>query len=604
MEDKLITEINIEGKAIEHFDSFDLQQHFNGHHYFELRFKHQQLDLPGLITLDNSRDFVGKTLTASFGYETDKLQEFTGIITKISLDQSHGYHGVYILSGYSPSILIDRGADLGSYLAKNFEEIVTLLTKDTPENDLKITTNTNRKAPIDYLIQYNESDFEFLNRLSAEYQEWFFYDGKQLNFGKPDEQKEIELFYGRDVQDLQYAMEISPIKNKNFAYIAEEDEILQSESTGKTDGLPDLAHAVQIANQTFSKAFHQPAMIAIRTNKEIKTYTENNEKANASELLKISAKGDNPALSIGCIAEITMSIKQELAFATESLGKFLITSINHHIDVAGKYHHTFEGLLASTECILVKNYNRPNPLMQLADVVDNNDPQGHGRVKVKFKWECLNNDVTDWLRVITPDAGSSAQVNTNRGFVFIPEIGDQVAVTFEEGNIARPIVMGSIFHGLNGAGGYDNNHLKSIATRSGHIIEFNDTSGAETITITDKSNNIIRFDTSSSSIEISAPENINITAKNISISAEQNVSIVAGEHIYSNAGGNIASNAGENHSVMAENISMVANDNINKTASNIEKTAEQINLNSTKDNIELHSSKEIVNKSGSKVKLF
>jgi uncharacterized protein involved in type VI secretion and phage assembly len=272
--------------------------------------------------------------------------------------------------------------------------------------------------------------------------------------------------------------------------------------------------------------------------------------------------------------------------------------------VAGKYHHTFEGLLASTECILVKNYKRPNALMQLADVVDNNDPQGHGRVKVKFKWECLNNDVTDWLRVIMPDAGSSAQVNTNRGFVFIPEIGDQVAVTFEEGNIARPIVMGSIFHGLNGAGGYDNNHLKSIATRSGHIIEFNDTSGAETITITDKSNNIIRFDTSSSSIEISAPENINITAKNISISAEQNVSIAAGEHIYSNAGGNIASNAGENHSVMAENISMVANNSINKTASNIEKTAEQINLNSTKDNIELHSSKEIVNKSGSKVKLF
>ncbi|MGN7988895.1 type VI secretion system Vgr family protein [Pedobacter sp. 22226] len=604
MGDKLITEINIEGKAIKHFDSFDLEQKFNGHHYFKLKFRQNQLGLPGLITLDNSRDFVGKTLTASFGYETDKLQEFTGLVTKISLDQSHGYHGVLVVSGYSPTILIEHGADLGSYLDKSLEEIVALTTKDIAKNDLKIVTNTNRKIPVDYLIQYKESDFEFLNRLSAEYQEWFFYDGKQLNFGKPDEQKEIQLFYGRDVQDLQYAMEISPIKNKNFTYYHNEDEILQSESTGKTDGIPDLAHAVRTAKQTFSKTHHQQVQIAINSNKEIKTYTENEEKANASKFLKINAKGDNAALSIGCVAEIMMSIKQELAFITESLGKFLITSIHHHIDVAGKYHNTFEGLVASTEYLLVKNYKRPNPQMQLADVVDNNDPLGHGRIKVRFKWECLNNDVTDWLRIITPDAGSSAQVNTNRGFVFVPEVGDQVAVTFEEGNIARPIVMGSIFHGLNGAGGDEDNHLKTIATRSGHTVEFNDTAGAETITITDKNHNIIRFDTSASSIEISAPENINITAKNITINAEQNISITAGEHLYYNAGGNITSNAGENHSVMAENISMVANNNINKSASNIEKTAEHINLNSTKENIELHSSKEIVNKSGNKVKLF
>lgn len=205
--------INIEGKAIEHIDSFDLQQHFNGHHYFELQFKNKQLDLPRLITLDNSRDFVGKTLTASFGHQTDEMQEFIGLVTKISIDQSHGYHGVFVLSGYSPSILIDRGADLGSYLAKNFEEVVTPLTKDIPENDLKIVTNTNRKVPIDYLIQSKESDFQFLDRLSAEYQEWFFYDGKQLNFGKPDEQEEIELFYVRFQIKLLTKIEATPLKH-------------------------------------------------------------------------------------------------------------------------------------------------------------------------------------------------------------------------------------------------------------------------------------------------------------------------------------------------------------------------------------------------------
>jgi type VI secretion system secreted protein VgrG len=604
MEKKLITEINIEDKAITHFDSFDLEQQFNGHHYFELRFKQNLFGLPSLINLDDSRDFAGKTLTASFGYQVNGLQEFAGLVTKVELAQNHGYHGVLIVSGYSPTILIDRGPDLGSYLDKGLNEIVALATKDTSANDLKIICNASRKKTVDYLIQYKESDFEFLNRLSGEYHEWFFYDGKQLNFGKPDEQKEVVLFYGRDVQNLQYAMEISPIKHKRFAYNPKEDEMLHGESTGITNNILDLAHAIQASNRTYSKTFNQPSLIRVENSNDIKSHVENEEKATISELLKISATGDNAELSIGNIADITMSVRQGNAFITESLGKFLITNIHHHIDIAGRYQNTFTGLTAGSERIMVKNYKKPNPDILLADVMDNNDPEGQGRIKVKFKWECLTNDITEWLRVITPDAGSSEQVNTNRGFVFIPEVGDQVAVTFEEGNIARPIVLGSVFHGINGAGGYEYNHLKAIATRSGHLIEFNDAVGTEAITITDKNRNIIRFDTSTSSIEISAPENISIRAKNIDINAEQNISISAGEHIYSNAGGNISSNAGENHSLMAENITMIANDSINKTATHIEKTAEQINLNSTQENIEFHSAKEIVNKSGSKVKLF
>lgn len=60
MEKKLIAEINIEDKAITHFASFSLKQAFNEHHYFELRFNHDQMGSPGMISLNDSRDFVGK----------------------------------------------------------------------------------------------------------------------------------------------------------------------------------------------------------------------------------------------------------------------------------------------------------------------------------------------------------------------------------------------------------------------------------------------------------------------------------------------------------------------------------------------------------------
>ncbi|MFD2285281.1 type IV secretion protein Rhs [Pedobacter petrophilus] len=528
MEKKLITEINIEDKEITHFASFSLKQAFNEHHYFELRFNHDQMGAPGLISLDDSRDFVGKTLTASFGHSQEGMQNFTGLVSKVELSQSHGYHGIIIVSGYSPTILIDRGPDLGSYLDKDLNEIVKLATKDTPANDLKVVANASRNSAIDYIIQYKESDFAFLNRLSAEYHEWFFYDGRQLNFGKPDIQNEISLFYGRDVQEMQYAMEINPIKNKRFAYNPKQDEMLQSESSGKVNGTPDLSHAIKASNLTFSKTFNQPSLIRVDNGNDIKNLVDNEEKANTSELLKVTAKGDNAELSIGSIAEITMSLRKELAFTSESLGKFLITSINHHINENGKYNNTFEGKIATTERILVKNFERPQPDMQLADVIDNNDPQGQGRIKVKFKWECLTNDVTEWLRVVTPSAGVGERGN-NRGYFAIPEIEDQVMIAFEEGNIARPVVMGSVYHSSSvDSSPLIKNHLKSIITRSGHLLEFDDSEGTQGIKLTDMHQNIIYIDTKGNNITITALENMTLNCKNMQINVQENMDTSVG----------------------------------------------------------------------------
>ncbi|GGI29499.1 type VI secretion system Vgr family protein [Pedobacter mendelii] len=544
MEKKLITEINIEDKAITHFASFSLQQAFNEHHYFELRFNHDEMGAPGLISLDDSRDFVGKTLTASFGYSPDKLQNFAGLVTKVELAQSHGYHGVLIVSGYSPTILIDRGPDLGSYLDKDLNEIVQLATKDTPVNDLKIVTNASRSASIDYIIQYRESDFEFLNRLSGEYHEWFFYDGKQLNFGKPDKQPEVALFYGRDVQNLQYAMEVSPIKYKRFAYNPKQDEMLHSESEGKADGNPDLAHAVKASNSMYSKTYNQPSLIRVDNPSDIKSHVENEEKAHISELLKINASGDNAELAIGSIAEVTMSLRKELAFATETLGKFLIININHNIDGTGKYHNTFEGIVSTSERILVTNYDKPNPDMQLADVVDNDDPQGQGRIKVKLKWECQTNDPTEWLRVVSPNAGSG-DTGKNRGFHVIPEKGDQVVIAFEEGNVARPVVMGSVYHGKSGdSSGFKNSNTKGLTSRKGSCLSFDDLNHALNLgtnaanfvkiengpgLITAESAETIVIKTGQSSITMKKDGTIDIVGEIINIQGKNSVNINWGD---------------------------------------------------------------------------
>ncbi len=98
---------------------------------------------------------------------------------------------------------------------------------------------------------------------------------------------------------------------------------------------------------------------------------------------------------------------------------------------------------------------------QMATVLSNADPEGKGRVRVRMNWQ-TDGMQTGWVRVMTPDGGSSKDVKSNRGFVFIPEVGDQVLLGFRHGDPARPYILGSLFNGVTGKGGFAANHKKSL----------------------------------------------------------------------------------------------------------------------------------------------
>jgi len=514
MEKKLIVDINIEGTAITHFSTFNLDQRFNEHHTFQLRFNHDQVEEYNQVTLQNSKDFIGKNITVQFGVASGSENIFSGIITKVELSQSHGFHGDILISGFSPGILIDRGPDLGSYLNKDLKTIIQLATQDAPQNDLKFNIKPTNTAPIDYIIQYRESDYDFINRLSAEYYEWFYYDGQKLNFGKPDKLEEVKLIYGRDLHSLQYSMQIAPLKQNKFAYNPKQDELLKAEPQGGAGGNPDVSHAIDASNKVFSKVFNGPMEVRVNSQKEISDFVNNEQKAQIAELVNIVGNGDNPQVGLGKILNVSTSMRGATSFELQDFGKFLVTAVYHQVDGVGHYQNTFEGVTADTERLPVNEVAKPNPDMQLANVIDNADPDGTGRIKVQFKWQCQSNDDTEWLRVMTPDAGSSGQVSKNRGFVFIPEKGDQVVVAFEEGNIARPFVMGSVFHGKNSSGGSASNNSKSLTSKSGHTISLDDGGG---ILVKDKTGLNHVFIDGNNAITATADNNVKLQTGNVMI---------------------------------------------------------------------------------------
>jgi type VI secretion system secreted protein VgrG len=162
-------------------------------------------------------------------------------------------------------------------------------------------------------------------------------------------------------------------------------------------------------------------------------------------------------------------------------GTFGVTKVAHHWKPDG-YTNDFWCTAASEYKDPVRPKSNPWYGVVIARVFDNNDPKKLGRVKVQYYWQADNQ--TFWARMMTPHAGSS------RGFYFMPEVGDEVVVAFEDGDPERPIVLGCLWNNPDNppaedywGGEYANNDVKRIITKSGHRIQLVDKQGKESISI-------------------------------------------------------------------------------------------------------------------------
>ncbi|MGB7922517.1 MAG: phage baseplate assembly protein V [Pyrinomonadaceae bacterium] len=142
-------------------------------------------------------------------------------------------------------------------------------------------------------------------------------------------------------------------------------------------------------------------------------------------------------------------------------------------------------------------------------VTNNQDPDGMGRVKVKFPW-LSDADESNWARVAVPMAGKE------RGFYFLPEVEDEVLVAFEQGDARFPYVLGALWNGKDAPPVKNDdgkNSIRVIKSRSGHVIRLTDEDGKEKIELIDKSEkNSIVFDTAQNTITITTDKDITLSA--------------------------------------------------------------------------------------------
>lgn len=178
-------------------------------------------------------------------------------------------------------------------------------------------------------------------------------------------------------------------------------------------------------------------------------------------------------------------------------------------------------------------------------VAKNYDKDMPGRVCVTIPVRDQNANELQWARVAMPSSG------TGWGHYFLPEIGDQVLLIFEQGNIEKPYVIGCVPKDANSflRNAVDkDNQYKKIVTKHGNSVLFEDNAQGDgdkdKITVhTAKQAHTIRMDNEKHTIIIQDKEKKNYiemqTEKgHMQIQAEKKLTIQVGENITLTLNGN------------------------------------------------------------------
>jgi type VI secretion system secreted protein VgrG len=507
------TTIHINGIEIKQFHHFSLNQGIFAHHTFKLVCPSEVLDGVKSTPLSKSKNLIGtsfKIKIENFEGSTTPLQ-FLGLVTQVEAAKYNGHSGDVIVSGYSPTILMDNAPNCKSWDKKALKNIATDIFNAFPKNLLSPSIQPAYGETIAYTVQYKETAWQFMNRLAATYGDWFFYTGEKVWLG-PLKSQTAKLTYGSNLSHLSMALQLRPGNFSQVAYDYMNTSTYEStpEEIKQRAGLNDLGnHAYDKANDFFVESPKVYNANFVTNQRQLDEMTNTRAAAQASNLVRFNGASTHFGVQLGNIVTVD-----------GNHGSYTVIDVNHSCNGIGNYSNEFIAIPETIKVPPVTNYAESHSETQSAVVTDNFDKQGLGRIRVRFHW-MSQDEKTPWLRMMMPHAGGG------KGAFFIPEIGEEVIVAFENNSPIKPFVQGTLYNSSqSNSFSNEGNDIKTIQTRSGTKLRMNDAEGS--VFVEDPSGNTWFMD-GKGNIKVNAPNNMSITVgKNFDINVGANMSTKVG----------------------------------------------------------------------------
>ena len=449
-----------------HLVSLQGQEHLGDIFHMKLQIAIKDTDLDPYAIL--GKFFSLKLSSPNAAY----FRYFTGhMVRLVKTNHILGEHIIYMIELVPSVWFLTQNQNYRIYQGKNIIDIINDVTQQFSQSGPEIYVKNlakNPYEPFEYCVQHGESDWNFLSRLMEEMGIYYYFaheedrselilcDAKNDHIHKAGfESHKIEMVHDRDVNHPSNANKIIDFYPCH-SVTANEWSIIDYE----------FKDPKNLVKQTVKQGHHFG--IHVKTNPMLPIFGAKDGRIDAANMAEWNIERDHNDSQLNYAKSSSMLIQVGFLFTyAQDDTEYLVTSMIHRIesplkidiDEDGEEKKPPTGYGNSFTCTISDQQFRPEtkydkPLIhgvQTAIVVGEQEGQdGHvntdeyGRVKVKFHWDVNSKSKaknTAWLRVMQPSAG------LNYGQAILPRIGEEVVISFLNGDPDRPVIMGSLYNG-------------------------------------------------------------------------------------------------------------------------------------------------------------
>ncbi len=502
---------------------------------------------PELRWADSDTFAVGKSVEISTRGDNGRVKLISGDITSVESRFATGAGATLVVRGYDQSHRLNRGKQTKTFVQMTDSDIATRVAR---EAGLKVEAEPTREV-YEYVLQDNQTNLEFLQGRARRIGYRVLVEEGTLYFKPaPEEAPQVPVLeWGVNLNSIETRLttsqQIKEVVVRSWSPNGKREIVGRATRTQEIPEVGETQQGGELAERAFGSAGTE-----VVVNQPVSTQAEADALAQSicddigGDFIQAEGIcGGNPNVQAGAMIELK-------GLSTRFSGRYRVTHATHRYDTNGySTNFTISGRHANTLGeILTGGRNSRGHSVVVGIVTNNQDPEGQGRVKVRFPW--LADQVeSQWARVASPMAGNE------RGMFFLPEVNDEVVVAFEQGDMNHPYVLGALWNGVDKppeTNSDGKNNIRKITSRSGHEIIFGDDSttrkekveihtkaghrillddsaGQEKIEIKDRTgNNFIKMDSVQNSIDISSAMKLKIKAQTVEIEAGAMMTVKSG----------------------------------------------------------------------------
>lgn len=435
-----------------------LLQALNGQEGISRLFKFN-LDLLSTKNSISFQDIVGQKVSIRVSFFEGGERYFHGHVGRFAQGGSDARFSHYQMEVVPWLWFLTRNADCKIFQNMTIPDIIQKVFKDRGFQDFK-NSLTGTYEPREYCVQYRETDFNFVSRLMEQYGIFYFFE---------HEQNKHTLVLADSSSVFQSCPGQSKVRYDMVAGAMDTSDVInswhveQELRTGKYS-LTDYNFETPSTNLLEGET----TVFNVDGNSAYEIYDYPGDYLNQSQgsaLAKLRMQEEEASHLVftgsGLCRSFTSGYKFDLEdhYRPDMNHAYVLTEVQHVATVGGTYsidttdtgeHYSNRFTCIQSEVPFRPPRVTPKPFVQgpqPALVVGKSGEEiwvdKYGRVIVQFYWDRVGKDnekSSCWVRVSQPSAGK------NWGAMWIPRIGQEVLVSFLEGDPDRPLITGRVYN--------------------------------------------------------------------------------------------------------------------------------------------------------------